>query len=70
MGSLSVGFLTSVMASLWEDGSDTGALMLCVGLVLRVEHILQANKELVYYYHIGVPRQMVANRRNTKEELG
>ena len=44
--------------------------MLCVGLVLqaRDEHISQSNIEPVYYYHIGVPRYMVAYRKRTKEE--
>ena len=53
----------TVMESLREDGSFTGGLMLCEGLVqAREEYILQTNIEPVYYFHIGVPGYIVTNR--------
>ena len=71
MGLPSVGFPTinSVMGSLWEDGSYTGELMLCVGLVsqARDEHMSQTNIEPVCYHHIGAPRHMVVHRKYIKE---
>ena len=52
-----------MMESLREDGSFTGGLMLCEGLVqAREEHILQTNIEPVYYFHIGVPGYIVTSR--------
>ena len=46
-----------------------GELILCVGLVLRVEHTSRANKEPVHYYHIGVPR-LVSGRIQEKNKIG
>ena len=60
-----VGFPTSVLESLWVDGSYTGELMLCEGLVqARREHMSQRSIKPVYYYSILVTHIIGTRRRH------
>ena len=55
------------MERLREDGSYTGELTLCEELVqARDERISHTSIEPVYYYHIGVPRHLIAHIRHTR----
>ena len=49
-----------MMESVSIDTSYTGRVVLCVGLIqAQNDHIPQTNTELVYYYHIDAPQDII-----------